>query len=57
MKQPKLKYHFYNPNPPDKCADCILNILIEANAIKAETSIRKFTAGLEMSTEKQNINC
>lgn len=57
MKQPKLKYHFYNPNPPDKCTDCILNILIEANAIKAETAIRKFTAGLEVSTEKQNINC
>ena len=25
MKQPKPKYHFHNPNPPDKSADASKN--------------------------------
>ena len=52
MKQPKLKYHFHNPNPPEKSADYILNILVAANKEKAETAIRRFTEELEISTEK-----
>ena len=35
MKQPKLKYHFHNPNPPDKSAEYILKILMQVNAVKA----------------------
>ena len=40
MKQPKLKYHFHNPNPPDKSAEYILKILIIANAVKAENALK-----------------
>ena len=42
MKQPKLKYHFHNPNPADKSNDYILKILIEANIPKAEAAIKKY---------------
>ena len=40
MKQSKLKYHFHNPNPPDKSAEYILKILIIANAVKAENALK-----------------
>ncbi len=39
MKQPKLKYHFHNPNPPDKSAEYILKILMQVNAVKAENAV------------------
>lgn len=42
MEKVKLKYHFHNPNPPDKFADYILKILIEANAQKAESAVKEF---------------
>lgn len=42
MEKVKLKYHFHNPNPPEKFADYILKILIEANAQKAESAVKKF---------------
>lgn len=40
MKQPKLKYHFHNPNPPDKSAEYILKILMQVNAVKAENAVK-----------------
>ena len=50
MKKIKLKYHFHDPNPPDKATDYILKILIEVNAQKAESAIKKF------GRETQNID-
>lgn len=40
MIQPKLKYHFHNPNPPDKSAEYILKILMQVNSVKAENAVR-----------------
>ena len=40
MKQPKLKYHFNNPNPPDKSAEYILKILMQVNAVKVENAVK-----------------
>ena len=40
MIQPKLKYHFHNPNPPDKSAEYILKILMQVNAVKAENAVK-----------------
>lgn len=40
MKQPKLKYHFYDPNPPGNSAEYILKILIQANTAKAENAVK-----------------
>ena len=39
MNQPKLKYHFHNPNSPDKSAEYILKILIQANKAKVENVV------------------
>lgn len=50
MKKIKLKYHFHDPNPPDKAADYILKVLIEVNVQKAESAIKKF------GRETQNID-
>lgn len=52
MKQPKLKYHFYNPNSSEKSTDYILNILVAANKEKADRAIREFTEGLKMPMQK-----
>ena len=40
MKQPKLKYHFHDPNPPGSSAEYILKILIQANTAKAENAVK-----------------
>jgi hypothetical protein len=41
VKRRKLNYRFHNPNPVAATADCILKILIEANAQKAEKAIQE----------------
>ncbi len=41
MKQPKLKYHFHNPNTPESTADYILKVFIEANQSKVEMAIKE----------------
>ena len=40
-KQPKLKYHFHNPNTPEKAADYILKVFIESNHSKVENAIKE----------------
>lgn len=39
-KQPKLKYHFHNSNTPEKAADYILKVFIEANTQRVEDAIK-----------------
>ena len=53
MKQPKLKYHFHNPNPPDKSAEYILKILMQVNAVKAENAVR--SAQEKIKNENQEV--
>ena len=48
MKQPKLKYHFHNPNPPDKSAEYILKILMQVNAVNAENAVTSAQEKLKM---------
>lgn len=56
MKKIKLKYHFHDPNPPDKSADYILKILIEVNAQKAESAIRRLGSEIPANDHNGNIN-
>ena len=48
MKQPKLKYHFHNPNPLDKSAEYILKILMQVNAVNAENAVKSAQEKLKM---------
>lgn len=41
MKERKLNYTFHNPNTPKQTADYILKILMQTNAKKVETAIKK----------------
>lgn len=41
MNQPKLKYHFHNPNTLENTADYILKVFIEANQSKVEMAINE----------------
>ncbi len=41
MKEKKLNYHFHNPNTMEATISCLLEIFIEANAIKAKQAIEK----------------
>lgn len=50
MRQPKLRYSFHNPNPPDKSADYILRILIDTNAPKVNAEIIKLTEKSSIKT-------
>ena len=47
MIQPKLKYHFHNPNPPDKSAEYILKILMQVNAVKAGNAAKSAQAKIQ----------
>ena len=40
LKQPKLKYHFHNPNAPEVSAEYLLKILMQVNAVKAENAVK-----------------
>lgn len=41
MKKRKLNYRFHNPNTAAETADCLLEILLEANTRKAEEAIQR----------------
>ena len=41
MKNKKLNYIFHNPNKTAETADYILKIMLEANADKVESAIKK----------------
>ena len=41
MKERKLNYTFHNPNTPQQTADFILKILMQTNAKKVESAIKK----------------
>ncbi len=56
MEKIKLKYHFHDPNPPDKSADYILKILIEVNAQKAESAIKEFGRKIDSEEKIQLYN-
>ncbi len=46
-RQPKLKYHFHNVNTPEKAADYILKVFMEANIQKVENVIKNTLASNE----------
>ena len=50
MKKRKLNYVIHNPNPIEKMADFLLEILIAANADKVELALREAA----VSNEEQN---
>ncbi len=41
MKKRKLNYRFHNPNTAAETANCLLEILLEANTRKVEEAIQK----------------
>ena len=41
MKERKLKYKFFNPNPLDKTADYLVKLFIETNMPKVEDVIKE----------------
>ena len=55
MKKRKLNYVIHNPNPIEKTADFLLEILISANADKVEQALRK--AAEESEKQKDNVEC
>ena len=55
MKKRKLNYVIHNPNPKEKTADFLLEILISANADKVEQALRK--AAEESEKQKDNVEC
>ena len=52
MKERKLNYRFYDPNPAAATADCILKIFIEANTGKVEAAIRTAASTAPVDHEK-----
>ena len=52
MKQPKLKYHFHNPNSPEVSAEYILKILMQVNAVKAENAVKAVLETYKSEAEK-----
>ena len=53
MKQRKLNYCFHNPNSAEDTANCLLEILIEANAGKVERAIEE--AASKCAEEREYI--
>lgn len=51
MKQRKLNYRFYDPNPVAVTADYILKIFIEANVGKVEAAIQQAVDTIPISDE------
>ena len=52
MKKRKLNYVIHNPNPIEKTADFLLDILIAANADKVEQALREAAALNEEQKDK-----
>lgn len=55
MKKRKLNYVIHNPNPIEKTADFLLEILIAANAEKVEQALRE--AADESGKQKDEAEC
>lgn len=52
MKKRKLNYVIHNPNPIEKTADLLLEILIAANTNKVEQALREAAAQNEEQKDK-----
>jgi len=52
VKKRRLSYRFHDPNPVAVTADCILKILIEANAGKVEAAVQKAANTVSASGER-----
>ena len=52
MKKRKLNYVIHNPNPIEKTADFLLDILIAANADKVEQALREAAGENEEQRDK-----
>ena len=39
MKQPKIRFRFHDPNPPETAADVLLKLFLEVDGQKAEEAI------------------
>ena len=55
MKKRKLNYAIHNPNPIEKTADFLLEILIDANAEKVELALREGVA--ENEEQRDDTEC
>lgn len=55
MKKRKLNYVIHNPNPIEKTADFLLEILIATNAEKVEQALR--TATVEIEEQQDKTEC
>lgn len=55
MKKRKLNYVIHNPNPIEKTADFLLEILIAANAEKVEQALRETVS--ESEEQRDKVEC
>lgn len=54
-KKTKLNFNFHNPNTPEKTADYIIKILIQANQSKVERALKEEASKhMEGVTEEQS---